>query len=76
MPVASLHNVTSPVRDGMEGVVANAPEELRQKIVDLLDNPAKAIKLGEGARLRVEKEFAISDFQRAWGSLAEELVRR
>ncbi len=76
MPVATLRHATSPVRDGMEGVVANAPEELREKIVNLLDNPAKAIQLGEGARLRVEKKFAISDFQRAWDSFAEKLLGR
>jgi hypothetical protein len=76
MPVATLRHATSPVRDGMEGVVAEAPEELREKVLDLLDNPAKAARFGEGARLRVEKEFAISDFQRAWDSLAAKLLRR
>jgi hypothetical protein len=74
MPIASLRHVTSPVRDGIEGVVADNPEELREKIVELLDNPEKAARLGEGARLRVEKEFAISDFQSAWNSQAVKLL--
>jgi glycosyltransferase involved in cell wall biosynthesis len=75
MPVASLQHITLPVRDGVEGAVAASPEELRRKVIELLNNPEEAFRLGEGARLRVAKEFAVSDFQRAWESLAAKLLR-
>jgi hypothetical protein len=50
MPVASLGHPTSPVRDGLEGVVASTPEELREKVIELIDNPDEALRLGGGAR--------------------------
>jgi hypothetical protein len=70
MPVATLRHVSSPVREGIEGIVADCAEELREKIFDLLDKPSRAAILGEGARQRVKKDFAISDFQCAWDSIA------
>ncbi len=76
MPVASLQHITSPVRDGLEGIIAETSDELRKKVIDLLDNPEEASRLGEGARLRVEKEFAVADFQRAWESLAMRLLKK
>jgi hypothetical protein len=75
MPVATLRHVSSPVREGMEGIVADCAEELREKVVDLLDNPSKSARLGEGARQKVEKEFAMSDFQCAWNSVAAKLLQ-
>jgi hypothetical protein len=76
MPVACIQHRSSPVRDGLEGIVAATSEELHAKIIKLLDDPEEALRLGEGARLRVEREFAISDFQRAWESLAAKLLRK
>jgi hypothetical protein len=74
MPIASLQHITSPVHDGVEGVVAASPEELRRKVIELLDNPEAAFRLGEGARRRVETDFSVSDFQRAWESMAAKLL--
>ena len=73
MPIASLQHITSPVRDGVEGAVASSPEELRGKVIELLNNPEEAFRLGEGARRRVEKEFSVPDFQCAWESMAARL---
>ncbi len=76
MPVATLKHETSPVRDGLEGVVAAACDELRERVLELLDDPERARRLGEGARLRVEKEFAVADFRRAWESMGDNLLRK
>jgi glycosyltransferase involved in cell wall biosynthesis len=73
MPIATMPHTTSPVRDGLEGVVGSTPGELREKIITLLNNPEEAIKLGNGARKRAEEEFSISSFQRDWQSLAAKL---
>lgn len=74
MPIASLHHATSPIRDGLEGVTASTAAELRAKVLRLLDNPIEAANLGSRARIRVEKEFPLSEFQHAWQSLAARLI--
>jgi glycosyltransferase involved in cell wall biosynthesis len=74
MPIATLKSATSPVHDGSEGVVASTAEELRGRVIALLDDPAEALRLGNGARKRVEHEFPISRFQNAWVSFASRLL--
>ena len=74
MPVATLMHVTSPVRDGIEGVVASNAEELRGKIFSLLDNPVEARKMGAAAHARIEGEFPISEFRNAWQYFALRLI--
>jgi glycosyltransferase involved in cell wall biosynthesis len=74
MPVATLQNVTSPVRDGREGVVASNAQELREKVLFLLENPETAREMGAAARARVEQEFPVSAFCKAWESLALKLA--
>jgi hypothetical protein len=74
MPIAAMRHATSPIRDGLEGVSASTAVELREKIIRLLDNPIEAASLGQGARIRVEKEFPLSEFQRAWQSFAARLI--
>jgi len=76
MPVATLKHPTSPIRDGSEGVVADNAEELRDKVVRLLDNPEEAVRMGNSAIIRVEKEFPLSEFQDAWQSFAGKLLHR
>ncbi len=73
MPVATLQHRTSPIQDGVEGIVASTPEDLRERIVDLLSRPQEAVRMGNGARAKVEKEFPLPKFQRAWKSLAQKL---
>jgi glycosyltransferase involved in cell wall biosynthesis len=74
MPVATLQNDTSPIRDGSEGVVGSSAEDLREKVLFLLDNPSAAIAMGESARATVEREFPVSAFREAWESFASKLV--
>jgi hypothetical protein len=74
MPIAALQHPTSPIRDGVEGVTAATAEELREKIMHLLDAPEEAMRLGKRARSRVENEFPLSRFQRAWQGVADRLA--
>jgi hypothetical protein len=76
MPVATLRHSTSPIRDGMEGIVASTAEELREKVMGLLDCPEEAARLGENARIRVEDQFPLSKFCGKWQSLADTLLRK
>jgi hypothetical protein len=74
MPIATMPHPTSPVRDGIEGVVGSTHEDLRNKVVNLLDDPEEATKMGARARERVEIEFPIQKFQYAWESFASRLL--
>ena len=76
MPVATLQNETSPIRDGSEGVVGSSVEDLREKVVSLLDDPKSAIAMGNAARERVEIEFPIAAFAEGWQSFASRLLGR
>ncbi len=69
MPVAALRHPTLPVRDGVEGVVAPTATGLRERVVRLLGDPEAARVLGHAARRRVEREFPLSEFRRAWTAL-------
>ena len=75
MPIATMRHNTSPIRDGCEGVVSETVEDLREKVVRLLENPQKAEQLGKAARIRVGNEFPQEAFREAWQSLAANLAR-
>ena len=74
MPIATLRHPTSPIRDGLEGVVAETAEELREKVLSLLENQTEAVRMGQGARIRVGVEFPLSDFREAWNAFAKKLL--
>jgi glycosyltransferase involved in cell wall biosynthesis len=75
MPIATMYHVTSPIRDGSEGVVARTVEELRKKVMLLLEIPEEAQRMGREARIRVEAEFPMSKFQEDWQSVGLSLIR-
>ena len=76
MPVATLTHPTSPIRDGSEGVVADNEAELRDRVVQLLDNPKEAVRMGKNSKIRVEDLFPLREFRDAWQSFGGELLRR
>jgi hypothetical protein len=73
MPVAALNHKTSPVRNGIEGVTASTAERLREKIIQLFEDPATARELGNGARRMVEQKYSISEFRNSWELFASKL---
>jgi glycosyltransferase involved in cell wall biosynthesis len=75
MPIATLQHPSSPIRDGVDGATASTVEDLRQKMMRLLDNPGEAANMGNSARSRVESEFPLSGFQQAWQGFADRLIR-
>jgi len=75
MPVATLKHVTSPIRDGVEGVVGDTAEQLRMRIAQLLDDPQEARRLGIGAKARVEQVFSLAEFKNAWQDLADNILQ-
>ena len=45
------------IKSGENGFVVGSPEEMAEKIVELINNPEAAKQMGERARLSVEKNF-------------------
>jgi glycosyltransferase involved in cell wall biosynthesis len=74
MPVATLVNQTSPIRDGVEGITGIDAEDLRDKVMSLLDNPEAASVMGQSARARVAQMFPVSAFRESWESFACKLL--
>jgi len=74
MPIATISHPSSPIQNGYNGIVAAEAEELREKIIDLLNNPQRAAMLGKRARNTVELEFPLARFQYEWKSLAAKLA--
>ncbi len=74
MPIATIEHPTSPIDDGVEGVVAGSAAALRGKVIRLLDNPHEAASLGRSARRKLETAFPLSEFRSAWQELASRLV--
>ncbi len=71
MPVAALSHPTSPIRDGIGGVVESSAEEWHTRTMWLLDHPDEAMQMGVAARQRLEQEFPLSAFRDGWQSLAK-----
>ncbi len=71
MPIATLPHPSSPVENGVEGVVGLNENELRQRVAELMGSRETAIEMGLAARRKLEKEFPLSRFQAEWQSLAQ-----
>ncbi len=74
MAIATIQNPTSPIEDGIDGVVGQTAPELRERVLWLLDRPEEALKLGGAARAKLQKRFPIADFKSGWSALASALV--
>jgi len=69
MPVLTLQHPTSPIRDGLNGLVAKDINELIEKGQKLLQNHDLAKKLGENARKTILEKFSIQRFVEDWDKI-------
>lgn len=74
MPIATIAHPTSPVQDGVEGVVGSTAAELGERVIQLLNDPEEAHRMGCAARATLEREFPISQFRDSWQLLANNLI--
>jgi glycosyltransferase involved in cell wall biosynthesis len=58
----------------VEGFIGVTSEDLREKVIHMLDNPEEAAKMGRNARIRVENEFSLLKLQQAWQSYTARLL--
>jgi hypothetical protein len=73
MPIATVFHPTSPIKDGVEGVVAPTARELRERVLWLLDHPREALQLGRSARQTLERDFPLAAFQSGWQTVGESM---
>lgn len=76
MPVVSLANPSCPIEDGVTGYVSGDPQMLRVRVLELLENQARARALGEAGRRMVLARFPIATFQQRWREVIEAVVAR
>lgn len=60
--------------DGYNGFITNDEEQMRNKIVMLLNNPTLAAQLGNNARKTIESEFSLERFTNDWNQLFERVL--
>ncbi|MBI4611251.1 MAG: methyltransferase domain-containing protein [Candidatus Rokubacteria bacterium] len=66
MPVVSLANPTSPIREGVEGFLAEDAESFRRWTLRLLEDPDLARRMGANARRAVAERFPLDAFVERW----------
>lgn len=74
MPVVSIANPTSPLTGGVDGLIGESDDELRERVISLLDDPKLARRLGAEGRKTVERKFSISAFLEKWENAIRQTV--
>ncbi len=64
MPVVTTRNATSPIVDGQNGFVCDTPDQMRECVQKLLDDPELARAMGSCARETVGRAFGLDAFRR------------
>jgi hypothetical protein len=75
-PVVGLATteMAAAVRNGVDGVVDTDVDRLIEAMRRLLDDPAEARRLGEGARARAQERFGIERFAADWERVIDDVV--
>jgi glycosyltransferase involved in cell wall biosynthesis len=64
------------IENGVTGYVSNDPDELIARMQELIDNPAKARRLGDNARALAAERFGLDRFRRDWNAAFERVGSR
>lgn len=76
MPIVSTNNcaISELIEHNVNGLLTNDPNEMRQYLVQLLQNPDLGKKLGQAARKTIKEKFTISKFVERWNAVFSQLV--
>jgi glycosyltransferase involved in cell wall biosynthesis len=72
MPVVTTAHPTSPIVDGVNGYVSGDVGVLRERVLELLEDPARACALGAAASTTVSERFPLDRFRRSWRDVITE----
>ena len=73
MPIVTTPHPTSPIVDGVNGLVRESRAELISAVQGLIDQPEIARCLGAQARKTVEEKFSVARFCFRWRSLLQSM---
>ena len=74
MPVISTCNRTSPVVNGINGIISDDIQILRSSVAELLNDPDKASEMGQRARDTVQTQFGLAAFLKSWNQVIRETI--
>ena len=76
MPVVALATTEVPtvIQNGVHGFVSTNPDELRQQMQFLINNPVEARRMGDNARRLARERFSLSRFVDDWNKLFSEVT--
>ena len=74
MPVISTFNRTSPIVNGVNGVISDDIEYLRSSVAELLADPDRAREMGAEARKTVQTQFSMQSFLKSWQETIQETI--
>jgi hypothetical protein len=73
MPVVTAAHPSSPIVDGVNGYSSEDPVVLRERVLELLEDPGRARELGAAARASVAEQFPIERFRESWRAVIGEV---
>jgi glycosyltransferase involved in cell wall biosynthesis len=71
MPVVALAHPTSPLTDGVDGLIADDVNGLRVALLEILENVDRARELGAEGRRTIARLFPLDRFKAQWNGLLE-----
>jgi glycosyltransferase involved in cell wall biosynthesis len=60
---------TSIVHDGINGYLAETPEEWEERLAHLLTDAALRTKIGEAGRITIEERYSVKAFREKYSAL-------
>ncbi len=75
-PIVTTATTSLPdiIEDGINGYISHDPNELREKLIFLLENPEKGLELGVKARETIKENFDIKTFVSSFNNAFEATV--
>ncbi|VAX21322.1 hypothetical protein MNBD_NITROSPINAE03-1452 [hydrothermal vent metagenome] len=74
MPVVSVSNPTCPITDGFDGYVCDGAKQMRERVIELLDNQSLAEEIGgRGGEMAIQK-FPMETFLEKWDSAINKAI--
>lgn len=68
-----MHGESEYIENGVNGFCSNDMEELYDRLLWLLDNPAQVRAIGKRGRQTAQERFSIERFSREWGEVLEDV---